>query len=201
VFGTYPETLGHLAGTVVLEFLDDFVVLTQFDPLFTPEKSGVKKKQNVKQTALEGRTAGVVEKCSQALVGWELVKRQVLRAPTRVGAFVETTVHVRRHRVVVVVVVVRAAAFGGRAASAAAMRYGTSLLCSGALTSWETGQTVENLSRASPKSEEIFFLKIKTLFHALITGCVITDRVGGIVRQAVRCFYFARSVQQHCVCV
>lgn len=130
VFGTYPETLGHLAGTVVLELLNDFVVLTQFDPLFT-----------------------------QALVGRELVKRQVLRAPTRVGAFVETTVHVRRHRVVVVVV--RAAAFGGRAASAAAMRYGTSLLCSGAhaRTSRETVQTVENLRRAPPKSEEIFFFK------------------------------------------
>lgn len=63
-----------------------------------------------------------------------------------------------------------------------------------ARTSRETGQTVENLRRAAPKSEEIFFLKIKTLFHALITGCVITDRVGGIVRQAVRCFYFPRSV-------
>lgn len=114
---------------MVLELLDDFVVLTQFDPLFT-----------------------------QALVGRELVKRQVLRAPTRVGTFVETTVHVRRHRVVVVVVV-RAAAFGGRAAAAAAMRYGTSLLCSGAhaRTSRETGPSVVNLRRAPPKSEEIFF--------------------------------------------
>jgi len=35
VFGTYPETLGNLAGTMVLELLDDFVVLTQIDPLFT----------------------------------------------------------------------------------------------------------------------------------------------------------------------
>lgn len=35
---------------------------------------------------------------------------------------------------------------------------------------------------ARRRSREIFFFKIKTLFHALITGCVITDRVGGIVR-------------------
>jgi hypothetical protein len=120
VFGTYPETLGHLAGTVVLELLDDFVVLTQFDPLFT-----------------------------QALVGRELVKRQVLGAPTRVGAFVETTVHVRRHRVVVVVVV-RAAAFGGRAASAAAaMRVAVRPYCAlghtRAHVTVNTGQTVDNI--------------------------------------------------------
>lgn len=38
MFGTYPETLGHLARTMVLELLDDFVVLTQFDPLFTSAK-------------------------------------------------------------------------------------------------------------------------------------------------------------------
>lgn len=91
------------------------------------------------------------------------MKRQVLRAPARVGAFVETTVHVRRHRVVVVVVdVVRAAAFGGRAAAAAAMRYGTSLVqCSGAhaRTQRETGPTEVNLRHAPPKSEDIFLKK------------------------------------------
>lgn len=74
------------------------------------------------------------------------MKRQVLRAPARVGAFVETTVHVRRHRVVVVVVVVvvRAAAFGGRAAAAAAMCYGTNLLCSGAHTRERRGNGADD---------------------------------------------------------
>lgn len=169
MFGTYPETLWHLAGTMVLKLLDNFVVLAQFDPLFT-----------------------------QALVGRELVERQVLRAPARVGAFVETTVHVRRHRVVVVVVV-RAAAFGGRAAAAAAMRYGTSLLCSRAHTRARCGKRgrrwrIWDARRLSVR--KFFFLKIKTLFHALITGCVITVRVGGIVRQAVRFFSIPRPVQQ-----
>lgn len=139
MFGTYPETFRHLAGTVILELLDDFVVLAQFDPLFT-----------------------------QALVGRELVKRQVLRAPARVGAFVETTVHVRRHRVVVVVVVVRAAAFGGRAAAAAAMCYGTDLLCSGAHTrerrgKGANGREIETRA-AKVRGNFFFFFKLKRCF-------------------------------------
>jgi len=36
VFGTYPEALGHLAGTVVLELLDDVGGLGRVDPLFAP---------------------------------------------------------------------------------------------------------------------------------------------------------------------
>lgn len=54
---------------------------------------------------------------SQALVGRELVKRQVLRAPAGVCTFVETTVHVRRHIVVVVAVVAVAAAAAGALAA------------------------------------------------------------------------------------
>jgi len=41
MFGTYSKTLGHLAGAVVLELLDDFVVLAQFHPLFTPAKKHI----------------------------------------------------------------------------------------------------------------------------------------------------------------
>lgn len=89
------------------------------------------------------------------------MKRQVLRAPARVGAFVETTVHVRRHRVVVVVVVVvRAAAFGGRAAAAAAMCYGTDLLCSGAHTRERRGNGADGReieTRAAKVRGNFFF--------------------------------------------
>jgi len=88
------------------------------------------------------------------------VKRQVLRAPARVGAFVETTVHVRRHRVVVVVVV-RAAAFGGRAAAAAAMcylRYGLTVLLGHTRANVaEKGPTVEKLRRARLVGGNFFF--------------------------------------------
>lgn len=96
---------------MVLELLDDLVVLTQFHPLFTPADK--KDKTVITHVAtrpsilrrgvgwegkMGGEGGGVDDDgYSQALVGRELVERQVLRAPAGVGAFVETAVHVRRH--------------------------------------------------------------------------------------------------------
>lgn len=96
MFGTYPETLWHLTGTVVLELLDDLVVAAQIDPLFTSAKRRAHTHTHT-VNAGDGKTKPALY--LQALVGRELVKRQVLRAPAGVGAFVETTVHVRRHGV------------------------------------------------------------------------------------------------------
>lgn len=51
MFRTYSETLGHLTGTVILELLNDFVVLTQFNPLFTSVKTYISVTSGGKQNA------------------------------------------------------------------------------------------------------------------------------------------------------
>lgn len=55
MFRAYSEALGHLAGAVVFELLDDFVVLAQFDPLFTSVKKIPLARRPDKQTAIRER--------------------------------------------------------------------------------------------------------------------------------------------------
>lgn len=120
----------------------------------------------------------VTEKHLQIFVGRELVKWQILSAPTRVCTFVETTVHVRRHFVCLACTALgeRAAADAAGTLSVAAKRrrFAYSCVCTrrGPYAKQWTTKTITKRVQ-----NWINFLKLKRCF-TLITGYMITNCIG-----------------------